>query len=288
MKMKSFMMKRGIVVLSILAILALVLPFANVSYNVSIMGTSSGGKESVSGFAILGDGIVGWALIIGPMILVALNYVRILDNYKKILSVAIPAICLLLVIINLLYAKSLVLSAGSVDVLSVKSRTSIGIGAIALVLCYLGIAYIGLKKDYNFQFDKEGLSKLKKDGADLLDGVQNKAAQTIENAKTNIGDFVANHKAENEKSNAIDTATASNDHENTGESLGLSKTSETVVHNITVDHTRDIKMQEKETSTKRADDILSLIEKIASLKEAGILTEEEFTEKKRELLEELR
>ena len=92
------------------------------------------------------------------------------------------------------------------------------------------------------------LDWLKSNGSELLSGVQEKVTQTVEDAKTNIGEMAEN----------------------------LERKSETPISKPT-----------KGPNPRKSEEILTLIEKLASMKEAGILTEEEFSEKKKQLLEEL-
>ena len=248
MDIKAIIKKNGITVLCALSILALFLPFAKLSTTVEIFGGASTQSDTVNGFAAVTDGTLGWGLIIGPALLIAMNYIRQLGKYKGLLAVAVPVICLILAIVNVMNAKNLAMDASGGDTFSAKVSIAVGIGAILYVLCSVGTVILGLILYHDFTLDKAGLERLKGNSAELLTGVQEKVAQTMESAKTSIGEMTENMERKSE--------------------IPGGKPS-------------------KGLNPKKTEEILALIEKLASMKEAGILTEEEFSEKKKQLLEEL-
>ena len=248
MDIKTIINKNGIPILCALSLFALFLPFATLTTTVELFGSASTESETVNGFGAVTDGTLGWGLVIGPVLLIAMNYVQQLGKYKGLLALAVPVICLILAIVNVMNAKNMAMGTSGGDNFNADIKIAIGIGAILYLLCNAGTAILGLVLYHDFTLDKAGLERLKSNGSELLSGVQEKVTQTVEDAKTNIGEMAEN----------------------------LERKSETPISKPT-----------KGPNPRKSEEILTLIEKLASMKEAGILTEEEFSEKKKQLLEEL-
>ena len=247
MDIKKLLNQHILTILCAVSLLVLFLPFLSVTAEMEILGQSSSSSVTTTGYGAIGNAFLGWGLIIGPALLVAMNYIKQLEKYKGLLAIVVPIACIVIEIITFFQAKGASASA-SAGGASAEVNASMGIGFFLLILVYLGMIVSGAVLYHNFTLDKQGLARLKTEGADLLgnglDKIKGSGANIINSASEKI----------------------SNIQSNSGESNNTQKKS--INHN-------------------KSEEILCLIEKLASMKEKGILTEEEFATKKRELLEEI-
>lgn len=245
-------------ILSAFSVLLLLLPIVNVvtSSESAYVGSQSA-SSAVNGFSILGVSIFGYFLLIGPVLLVAMNYVKPLEPYKGLLAVAVPAVCVVCLIIFLIQAGSIYSASASNAYASAKISCEIGIGAILLFVSYGATMIAGAVTYHNFTLDKAGLEKLKESGANLFDNAKEKM-QNIHFPSGNQAQADPSAPVNAEPSAAANGAPAA-----------------------------PAKPVKKLANLNRMDEVLALIEKLSKMKEAGILTEEEFTAKKQQLLEEI-
>ena len=232
--------KHLMTILCAVCILLLMLPLATVTTVTSseLIGETRA-EASVNGFGALGLGVFGYILVIGPALLVAMNYIKQLDKYKSILAVVVPVICIVALILVLTQCDSISASA-SAGSASAKIEVSLAIGAYLLFVAYAGTAVAGAVTYHNLSFNKEGLEKLKNGAANLVSSAQEK-----------IGDMKSSH---DEKADAV---------------------------------TPEKPVAKKTANLKRTEEVLALLERLAEMKARGILSEEEFAQKKAQLLEEI-
>lgn len=247
MDIKKLLNQHILTILCAVSLLVLFLPFLSVTAEMEILGASSSSTATTTGYGAIGNAFLGWGLIIGPALLVAMNYIKQLEKYKGLLAIVVPIACIVIEIITFFQAKGASASA-SAGGASAEVNASMGIGFFLLILVYLGMIVSGAVLYHNFTLDKQGLARLKTEGTDLLGSSLDK----IKGSGANIINS-ASEKFSNRQSNS-------------GESDNAPKKS--INHN-------------------KSEEILCLIEKLASMKEKGILTEEEFAAKKQELLEEI-
>ena len=145
-------------------------------------------SASINGFGTLGGSLLGFVLFVGPVLLIVMNYIPQLDKYKKMLSVAIPAACVVAWILAFFQCKagvaygaesSLKAAAGAAAAfgadVKIKVSSSLGLGAILMLLSYFATAVAGLMTYHNFTLDKAGLEKLKNESKNLVKNVADKA-----------------------------------------------------------------------------------------------------------------
>lgn len=180
----EFVKKNLLAVCAALSVLAMFLPFAKFTAS----GGGSDSAVSVSGFtSIFGEygSIISIVLLLGPVALVVMNYIRQLERYKLTLSVAVPGICLLFELITYfmvsgaMNAESGAASdiAGSLGI-SVSSDVRPQIGFFVLILIYIITAAAGLITYHGYTLDKDGIEKLKKGGAGITETVSKRAEST--------------------------------------------------------------------------------------------------------------
>lgn len=253
--------KHLLTILCALAILLLLLPIASVSVEVDSAFVSTSQSKSVTGLNALGGSFFAWFLVLGPAVLIAMNYLKPLEKYKGLLAIAVPVANIVALIIVICRAKAIQGGAGT-DAASVEVSTRIGIGSILLFLTYLGTIVAGAIEFHNFSISKEGFEKLKKDATGAFSNAQEKITGTVQN----VAD-----KATSKKTAATNQADgqSSTPHSSSQRSAGTAP-------------------QSRAVNLDRTDEILTLIEKLAKMKNEGILTEEEFSSKKAQLLEEIK
>lgn len=255
MNIKELFKNHILTILSALAIIALFMPFLSINTEIDSAFGSTKSSVTTTGFRAIGEAFLGWGLIIGPVLLIAMNYVKRLENRKGLLAITIPFACILIEIVTFFQAKGASAAAsGGNGMVEMDVKASIGIGFILLILIYVGMIISGAVLYHNFTLNKAGLERLKAEGADLLgdgfDKIKEGGANIINSTGKKISSVQSN----------VAATTADN---------GTQKT---------------IK---KPVNASKAADTLQLIEKLATMKDNGVLTEEEFSAKKQELLEEI-
>ena len=183
--MKKINQQYLLIGLCVLSILALFLPFVSTSMNVDVMGFSGGSQQSVSGFSAIQDNISGIILLVGPVLLAVLDKIKALDKYKKMLSVAIPAVCFLDLVLLIAQAKAAAVSASGGGYIDVDAKVSIGIGAIIAGLSYIACAALGAKTHHGVKFDKKGMEQLKTEGLSIIEKAQESVKGGTEAVKLN-------------------------------------------------------------------------------------------------------
>ncbi len=247
--------KHLITILCILSIILLALPLANVVCTLEMFGTSSESATTVTGFTALKNSVFAYVLILGPILLIAMNYIKQLEPHKGILAIAVPIICLISLVIVVIQAKSFSSSASN-DYASADISLKIGFGSILVSLTHIATIVAGGVTFHNFTLDKNGLEKLKSSATDIINTAQDKVSAVVHE-----GSHLSKHQQTfNEKTICTDNNEAA--------------TTTKIV-------------QRKPTNLNRMSEVLALIEKLAQMKAAGVLTEEEFSEKKKQLLEEI-
>ena len=255
---KEFILKNLITICCAASILLLFLPFCSVTVGVSILGESSSSGAAVSGFDVVaGKAAVvwGWVMVICPALLVAMNYIKQLDKYKSILAIVLPIVSLISAIIAMFTAGSASAKATGMGS-SVEVSVMPHVGFFLLVVAYIGTLVAGAMTFHGLKLSKEGIAefrdKLKEEGVpgmDALKGLGDKAGQTFANMKNHTASENAPAQGENTTASAAAPQKVA-----------------------------------KKTDMNNADRVLGLINQLNEMKQQGILTDEEFSEKKKELL----
>ena len=240
-------------ILCAISLLILFLPFASVSANVQMTEFSAVSSQSVNGFTVATEGFRGYFLLVGPIVLIAMNYIKQLGKYKGLLAIIIPIICVISCIASFMLVKNVGLTAlGYSDAAasSINIKAHVGIGFILVMLSYIATLVAGAVVYHDFTLDKSGLKKLKTEAVGFVQSAQGKVTQTAQTAS--------------------DQAPSTNDKVDM-ESGPLPSRPQ----------------QKRSANLNKTEDILALIEKLSNMKEAGILTNEEFETKKTQLLGEI-
>lgn len=248
--MKTFIQKHLPAILCAIAIVTMFLPFATFTYSSEWIDDVS---QSINGFSAMQNSVWGYILLLGPAVLIAVNYVKQLSAYQRICAYIIPAVCLLTLILMVILLMSGALSiAGISDMLEIDTRISVGFGAVLAALCYIGLEIYGV---LGYQKAPDGqTASVSADWSDL----KNKAVALSQKGLDKISSAAAN----------------------------LSQPSQPVSSQPVPPASQPVSSQPvPPTAPEAVEDILLLLERLAKMKEAGVLTEEEFAEKKQKLLE---
>ncbi|MBQ7119980.1 MAG: hypothetical protein IJO09_07170 [Oscillospiraceae bacterium] len=144
----EFVKKNIIAVLCVLSILTLVFTWGEftTTANVEMAGVeaSSSASQSFGGFAAAMNTIFGYFLIIGPVALIAMNYVKQLEEKKGLLAIAVPVLCIVAWILVVINADSIA-AAGSAAAAgaSVETEVSLSLWAYAALVSYIATGIAG-------------------------------------------------------------------------------------------------------------------------------------------------
>ena len=149
----EFVKKNIIAILCVISLLTLVFTWGEftTTANVDVAGyeASSSGAMTFGGFTAVLNTIFGYLLIIGPVALIAMNYVKQLEEKKGLLAVAVPVICIIawiLVVINadgIAAAGSAAAQSASGGAASVKTEVSLSLWAYVALISYIATGIAG-------------------------------------------------------------------------------------------------------------------------------------------------
>lgn len=165
----EFVKKHLLTIICVLSIILLALPLVSVESEVEMFGASSSASATVTGFSALGKSVFAYILILGPALLVAMNYVKQLERYKGLLAIGIPVICLIALVIVVISANSFSASASN-DYASAEVSVKLGIGTFLVAISHIGTAVVGAMEYHGFTFNKAGVDNLKKSISDSVPG----------------------------------------------------------------------------------------------------------------------
>lgn len=261
---KQFILRNLITIFCVLGVVALFFAFITTSVKIesSFVGSNTQ-STSISGWQAVNGFPLGWLLVIGPVLLVAMNYIRKIEKYKGLLAILVPILCIAVLFFTLADAKSTAelgnkameningiansaladmddyddeygsdFSAGQI---SSKVSASAGVGFYLLLIANIGIIISGAVTFFGLRLND--LSSVKESGRAILSSAREAAAdlKTEGGAAAPVGQGAPAARA-------------------------------------------------RSGGKYKAEDALQLIERMAKMRDDGILTEEEFQEKKQDLL----
>lgn len=144
----EFVKKNIIAILCVISLVALVFTWGEFTTTASVdvegFESSSSGSQSFGGFTAAMSTIFGYLLIIGPVALIAMNYVKQLEEKKGLLAIAVPVLCIVAWILVVMGADSIA-AAGSAAAAgaSVKTEVSLSFGAYLALISYIATGIAG-------------------------------------------------------------------------------------------------------------------------------------------------
>lgn len=262
-------------------ILCFLLPFFSAEANAKVMGASSSSTNVVNGIQVLTEGgFMGIMLIICPILILLINYIPQLGQYKKIVSLILSVLSILIMFIVPGQISAQANGGGS----SIDVKTTYQIGFWLMLIFAIGIAALSAIQFFNLKGNKVfdtvntadnsteisnsftppqvNLDKI----TDFAKNTANNASQKIKNVAGNLSNNVANSNIQNPTANSVDDFEIK---EAKPYNLPLSKKSAPTIQK------------------ENPEEIMNLIKKLYEMKESGILTDEEFATKKQEMLEKM-
>lgn len=274
--MNNKIMKYIPTVLCILMLVSLLLPFVSVGTSMSVGLISGSSETAVNGFTLISDGsFLAILLPLMPIIIVVSNYIASLAAYKKYICLGCSAFTILWLLIIPKLTSSASAEGASFDI-SVNRLIGFWIMFVcAILLTFLYLIPIINKNNNAF------LSKLNPFPDDLSE----------ENISSNDD---SNNETDSDKSVNIPQLNISKDKisgfaKNMADTISeqskniVNKATEqakNIADNVQTNHTANTKVR-----NEKPEEIMEQLRKLNELKEAGILTDEEFTTKKQEMLD---
>lgn len=176
----EFLKKNLLSIICIIAIIALFLPFISVTVDVWDDVWDYEETTHISGFDAAKEGFLGYILFLAPILLIAMNYIKALEKYRGILSIATPAFSMLILIIVCFQAKSY--GAGDVDTEFLDVAWNLGIGPFIAGLSYVAAGIVGAKTYAPEILEKYKFSDIKSLGKNFTTAVN--SSNTNKNTST--------------------------------------------------------------------------------------------------------
>lgn len=273
---KEFILKNLMTIICGITIIALFFPFIGVSADVGVGGFSANsGEVSVEGYLIIFDGgFLGILMELCIMLIILSAYLPQLKPYRKIACAAssvIGFICLF--IVPNLIAKSINSeSGGGVEV---KAHISYKFGFWLMLICYVAliamsvIQFLGLRG--NKVFDAINQNSV---SYNQVEAAPNAVSERFKNMAQNISENAANAVG-----NIKDKISS-----NTAPQEPPVQQVQSVQPMTTVQQAPTSNNISAPAPKGNPEETMKHIKELFEMKEAGILTEEEFNEKKQEFL----
>lgn len=273
---KEFILKNIMTIICGITIVALFFPFIGVSADVGVGGFSANsGEVSVEGYLIIFDGgFLGILMELCITLIILSAYLPQLKLYRKIACAAssvIGFICLF--IVPNLIAKSINSeSGGGVEV---KAHISYKFGFWLMLICYVAliamsvIQFLGLRG--NKVFDAINQNSVPNNQGEAA---PNAVSERFKNMAQNISENAANAVG-NIKNKMSSNTTPQEPPVQQAQSVQPMPT----VQQVPISNNVSVPVQKG-----NPEEVMKHIKELYEMKEAGILTEEEFNEKKQEFL----
>ena len=144
----EFVKKNIIAILCVISLVTLLFTWGEFTTTASVdvagFEASSSASQSFGGFTAALNTIFGYLLIIGPVALIAMNYVKQLEEKKGLLAIAVPVICIVAWIFVIINADGIA-AAGSAAAAggSVETEVSFSIWAYLALASYIATGIAG-------------------------------------------------------------------------------------------------------------------------------------------------
>lgn len=284
-------------------ILCLLLPLFSAEANVSAMGVSAKGESnSFSGFDVLtGGGFLGLMLVICPIIILIANYLPQFGKYKKIVSLIMSVVgVVVMFVVSSVMSSTNYSATGQAATASSKASVEAHInylfGFWLMLIFYVAIVALSAIQFFNLKGNKvfdavnsdnsdESVSSVNmpqinlEKVTELAKNTANAVSAQVKNVTNNIPKSENSNTQENAYTQKDNTVSANNQpvsYQTPG------NTEQAEPHNFGM--LKKIQKPVAPTPKENPEVIMNLIKQLFEMKESGILTEEEFSEKKQELL----
>lgn len=274
--MNNKIMKYIPTVLCVFMLVSLLLPFVSIGTSMSVGLISGSSETAVNGFTLISEGsFLAILLPLMPIIIIIANYITSLAAYKKYICLGCSAFTILWLLIIPKLSSSTSAEGASVDI-SVNRL----IGFWIMLVCAILLTFLYLIPFIN-KNNNAFLSKLNPFPDDIseeniINNIENNN-ETDNDKKINIPQMnIDKDKITDFAKNMADTISEQ------GKNIVNKATEQVknVADNVQTNHTVNTKVR-----NEKPEEIMEQLKKLNELKESGILTDEEFTTKKQEMLE---
>ncbi len=289
-------------------ILCLLLPFLSTESSANVGGISSSSEAQVyNGIQILTDGgFTGILLVVCPVLILVANYLPQIDKYKKIISMVFSVICMIILFTipgqiaalsnSGAEAVGQMASAATSKNSSADIKTNFLIGFWMILILLAGIAILSAIQFFNLKGNKV-FDAVNSDNSDnnmsssnmpqiKLEKVSRFAKNTANAVSAQVKNVASNIPQNDNNTMQQSTYAQENNSVSVDNQPVFNQTSvnceQAKSHNF--DMLKNTQKAVAPTSKENPELIMNLIKQLFDMKESGILTEEEFTEKKQELL----
>lgn len=275
---KDTILKNLSVIICVVIIIGLFFPFIGVSASASAGGFSvSTGDEAVNGMTmVLGSGFFGILMGLAILLIIASSLLPQLKAYRKIVSVASSVVG----VISTIAAPSIFSASSSASGVSAKTEISHYFGFYLVLICFILLTALSVIQLLNLKGNKffDSINGDPAEGNNANTGSDNKAGGSIPNLSINTDKLKG--MAQN-AANSISNA-AGGIKDQVSEKMSQLGNN---VNNTGEQHSSS----QQAASVQKGDpeEIMKQIKGLHEMKEAGILTEEEFNEKKQEFLKKM-
>lgn len=275
---KDTILKNLSVIICVVIIIGLFFPFIGVSASASAGGFSvSTGDEAVNGMTmVLGSGFFGILMGLAILLIIASSLLPQLKAYRKIVSVASSVVG----VISTIAAPSIFSASSSAGGVSAKTEISHYFGFYLVLICFILLTALSVIQLLNLKGNKffDSINGDPAEGNNANTGSDNKAGGSIPNLGINTDKLKG--MAQN-AANSISNA-AGGIKDQVSEKMSQLGNN---VNNTGEQHSSS----QQAASVQKGDpeEIMKQIKGLHEMKEAGILTEEEFNEKKQEFLKKM-
>ncbi len=289
-------------------IICLLLPFISMEASADVGGMSGSAESQVyNGIQILTDGgFTGILLVICPVLILVANYLPQIEKYKKIISLVLSVICMIILffvpgqIASQANAASetvgQIASAATSGNSSVDAKANFLIGFWMILILLAGIAILSAIQFFNLKGNKVFDAVNSENTGENANSVNmpqinlekvSEFAKNTANAVSAQVKNVASNLPKNDNNTAQESTYVQESNTVSANNQPVSnQTTGNVVH-AEANTFGVIKKTQKTappTQKENPEVIMNLIKQLFDMKESGILTKEEFTEKKQELL----
>lgn len=127
--------KYGIKVLCVIALIALFLPMAKVTLTSDYIDA----ETSLSGLTVALKGYICMLLIVGPVAIIAADYIAKVKRLKALVQAGVAVIGIALTFVGYLQASKIAAAGQAAGMGYVDCEASLGIGGILCIAAYIGI-----------------------------------------------------------------------------------------------------------------------------------------------------
>ena len=131
--------KHGVKILCLIALIALFFPMASITVSSAYTDDY---VTNISGFTVAFQGYICMLLIVGPIAIVAADYISIVKRLKAVFQTGVSVLGIILTFVGYLQANKIAAAGDAVGMGYADSEAAIGFGGILCLIAYIGVLAI--------------------------------------------------------------------------------------------------------------------------------------------------